>query len=822
MRSALSGKPPPDSWPSCRAPNSTRGKLFATAFCVFTHEQRLVLTGAPDGGKSAFVNFVALCLAGEMLGDGHRDLKALTEPLPEEDGTSGAQSQHWDHGPLVPLRIILRDFAVSSHFPKVDEEGETKHIIDFIRADLENKGFSGYYPVLEQRLRRYGGLVMLDGLDEVSKAGERRERLIHCISAFSKTFDKVRLLVTCRPYAYEQDEWRRRGFKAAALANFGPGQIRRFIDRWYAGRPEYDRARAQERADKLKREVLGRPALRELAERPLLLTLTAYLHGYGHELPDRRADLYEALLGLLIDKWEAARFRTEDAKRARELEQYSLAEFLRVGRDDVQRVLERLAFRAHEEQEGLEGSADIPVHRLTHELLCLARHEVGSPDSPVDALAVSEYLRDRVGVLYQRGGSSERDAVYSFPHRSFQEYLVAAYLRREEQEMYERFADADCFEWPELAAHLGRSDPDRWREVVLLAGGIKASKEPGPVWRLVDALFPGAEDAEELVSSDAWGLRLAAEILAESLERQRLNRRQQPIHDRVRDNLPRLLRSDHLPASERVAAGLHLAIVGDPRPEVTGVDAMEFCRVPAGRFFLGAMDKSAYGAGDHELDYEYWLARYPVTVAQFRQFVKDREDFEPDNPDSLGGSDNTPVVYVSWNEAVAFCDWLTARWQQQGWLREGWGVGLPSEPEWEKAAKGGYRIPAEGAKLIRPIAEISALTESPVTLVENPDPRRPYPWGEAADPERMNIEWNIGRVSPAGAYPQGRSPYGCEELSGNVWELARRAPKAAARVLRGGAFRYGQRYARCASRRGSNPDVRDDDIGFRVVLSPLL
>lgn len=88
--------------------------------------------------------------------------------------------------------------------------------------------------------------------------------------------------------------------------------------------------------------VLGRASLRELAARPLLLTLTAYLHANRHELPERRADLYERLLELLIEKWEAARFRTEDDQAARQREQYSLAEFLRVGSDAIRRVLERL------------------------------------------------------------------------------------------------------------------------------------------------------------------------------------------------------------------------------------------------------------------------------------------------------------------------------------------------------------------------------------------------------------------------------------------------------------------------------------------------
>jgi formylglycine-generating enzyme required for sulfatase activity len=155
-----------------------------------------------------------------------------------------------------------------------------------------------------------------------------------------------------------------------------------------------------------------------------------------------------------------------------------------------------------------------------------------------------------------------------------------------------------------------------------------------------------------------------------------------------------------------------------------------------------------------------------------------------------------------------------------------------------KAAKGGEAIPADPP--VRSIAGLSTLLDAEQLLEANPEPGRPYPWGEAPDPERMNFAMNIGRVAPLGCYPSGCSPYGCEELAGNVldWTRSRNAaypypedptgragqeaPGPAGRGLRGGAFDSLPGSARCSARGGSGPVSRRDDVGFRLVLAPCL
>jgi len=259
----------------------------------------------------------------------------------------------------------------------------------------------------------------------------------------------------------------------------------------------------------------------------------------------------------------------------------------------------------------------------------------------------------------------------------------------------------------------------------------------------------------------------------------------------------------------------------------------------------------------------YYISRYPVTVAQFDAFVqaggyaearywpeaqaagewqaKGIRDYDdqprtafPDYGEPFN-LPNHPVVGITWYEALAFCRWLEELLQatdsgMQLWKANrltsmnmppgAFKVQLPSEAEWEKAARGGLEIPWGETGIQR----------------ENPDPARRYPWGQKPDPERANFdEARIEATSAVGCFPEGASPYGVEDLSGNVWEWTRSHWKAypydptdgredltaddlTPRVERGGAFGYDEWCARCAFRYWRDPFFRRWNQGFRVVL----
>jgi len=257
------------------------------------------------------------------------------------------------------------------------------------------------------------------------------------------------------------------------------------------------------------------------------------------------------------------------------------------------------------------------------------------------------------------------------------------------------------------------------------------------------------------------------------------------------------------------------------------IDKGDFVEIPAGTFLMGSnkeCDSQAYEseAPQHKVTLPgYYIARYPVTVSQFRAFVEE-SGHKPENEESLRGLPNHPVVYVTWHEALQYCHWLTERLRE--WegtpeplatllRKEGWWITLPSEAEWEKAARG-----TDG---------------------------RIYPWGDDPGPTRANHDdMGIHATNAVGRFPEGASPYGVEEMSGNVWEWTRslwgedwekptftypydpndgredlNASDRVRRVRRGGAFLL-QRFVRCATRFGSRPDLRDWCLGFRVVVLP--
>jgi formylglycine-generating enzyme required for sulfatase activity len=757
--------------------------------------------------------------------------------LPDDEGNDQDEAQPWTHSALIPVRVILRDFAAGSHLPASGTEPGADALRRHIEDTLHRCDKADYLPYLRERMLAGEAILLLDGLDEVAEADKRREQVLGAIRAFSDAHGDARILVTARPYAYQKSEWRLDGFDDATLADFSDGQIRRFIRHWYAGQGS-DEADNAGRAALLERAIFQRGRedkrgrLLGLARRPLLLTLMARLHAEKRrELPDKRVELYSEVLDLLLRNWDARRFKV-DAQGCARADQPSLSEYLKVGPDQVQAVLERLAYQSHRDQERPSGTADIAERDLVPALMAI---NPGNRDIRPGQLM--DYLEHRTGVLTQRG-----PGVYTIPHRSFQEYLAACHLRSasldfDDPALQPLGPDA-LNDNPDLIAALGRADPDRWREVVLLA----AAGNEHLAWDVADELAQELEpgdwqgDAKPIDDTDAWGARLAGQILLEATEPSKANRRRAKIRDRVRDGQLAVMRRSTLPAPERAAAGDCLSALGDNRfdPDRWFLPAealLGFLPIPAGDFVMGSdadKDEEAYSDEQpkHSLRLpDYWLARWPVTIAQFGAFVEASGYVEHDKQ-ALQGPESRPVAYVTWHDARAYCIWLDAQLPELVNRRPGstdltddesalyreiaagnLHVNLPSESEWEKAARG-----AEA---------------------------RRYPWRSEADTERANYGMDIGETSVVGCYPHGESPFGCEDMSGNVWEWTRSlfadypypesgetlreredSKAGGSRVLRGGSFGNTPGSVRCTSRLNSVPDYWNAYIGFRVVLSP--
>jgi formylglycine-generating enzyme required for sulfatase activity len=243
-----------------------------------------------------------------------------------------------------------------------------------------------------------------------------------------------------------------------------------------------------------------------------------------------------------------------------------------------------------------------------------------------------------------------------------------------------------------------------------------------------------------------------------------------------------------------------------PEPQRRQPIEPELILIPAGEFLMGSDPKKDKGAYEDEQPQhtlhlpDYYIAKTPVTNAQYLVFVqatgqKPPEHWKGGKPP--GDKVDHPVVYVTWHDAIAYSRWLAEA--------TGKAYRLPSEAEWEKAARG-----TDG---------------------------RIWPWGNEWDEKLCNSkEGGAGSTTPVGQYsPGGDSPYGCVDMAGNVWECTRSLKKPyphdpedgredleaeGNRVVRGGAFGFYQGYVRCASRRWDHPDLRDHYLGFRLVVAP--
>lgn len=247
-------------------------------------------------------------------------------------------------------------------------------------------------------------------------------------------------------------------------------------------------------------------------------------------------------------------------------------------------------------------------------------------------------------------------------------------------------------------------------------------------------------------------------------------------------------------------------------------DAGEFVEIPGGRFTMGAdrmRDPMAFdnerwslAQGEGTVDVQsFFIARHEVTVGEYQKFAQAGK-WSVDRR-ALSAPADHPVTFVSWTDAIAYCRWLEGtlktatstppRIAQA--LRDGWRVTLPTEAEWEKAARG--------------------------------SDRRRFPWGD--EPRRDRANFGSGGTVPVGRFACPECAYGLSDMAGNVWEWTRSPMQPypydptddrtnleadALWVIRGGGFADTPQLIRTTTRGAAEPGARRAFIGFRVVISP--
>jgi formylglycine-generating enzyme required for sulfatase activity len=711
----------------------------------------LVILGSPGVGKTTFLKFLTLVFA-----SGQEGALGLRTCLP------------------VPVQLAVYAEALDA-----GDEPLESFLVRYFREERGQE----LGDILPRALQAGGVLLLLDGLDEVGGLS-RRHRIIEEIRSFYARHRPAgnQLILTSRPVGYREVRFDAEDLLECSIPGLRDEQISAFVEKW---------TRAATRSENLagvtvNGELLGAlrrdPGVRSMACNPLLLTLLALLRLQGSPLPRRRIELYQGFVETLLTQWNLDRGLSR-----------------RLGRDpdvlETIKILAPIALRMYE--------TPPDVHRTEESVLVRDLEEIyrqrGHQDPAGAARQFVDDLREHPALLFNWGGGR-----FGFIHPVFQEYLAAVGLAQRGQQGVGPIVKA-------LATYL---DEPFWHDVCRFTleylGIIQHRDEAaGAVLEeLIGSTYGPAGEAVVLageVVADAG----AGGISASSRRRV------------VEALLETMRAAGRVDALRRVAAARALAEIGDLRPEVADVDALELFPVSAGEFWMGngeGEDQAReYARPIHRcvLPHPYRIARFPVTVAQFRRFVSE-SGHRPEDAGSLLGLDNWPVVRVSWYDARAFCKWLTRTWRERSLLEEGWEIRLPSEAEWEKGARG------DGDDRI-------------------------FPWGDEPDPERANCaETGIGEVSAVGCFPGGASPYGCEEMSGNVWEWTlslwgrasaqpsflypydpadgrenQDAPPEIFRVLRGGPYLVGSRHIRCSYRGRAQASSWNEFIGFRVVAAPV-
>lgn len=497
---------------------------------------------------------------------------------------------------------------------------------------------------------------------------------------------------------------------------------------------------------------------------PLFLTVVFFYNHLITKLPAKRSFLLHEILETILWDWDSGKGLNVNAFLDNEL---------LFNKDTIYKILARAAYELlHSNSDGLEnGDIKTIISDIAGDQMTIGVRDINS---------YLEYI-GRSGLLLKN------DGVYSFQYPIFQEYLTAKELSTRDVLGIVNFRD-------------------RWERVTLFEAGILARQSMKQAGDLIHSLL--FDQKKEKDKDTLIQIRLARSCIFDEIGIEEIEKNQAELLKKIRDHLNEMIETlqkkndkesrytqitvcEFLSSIEENTQGLNKfwnRPYGEPH----------WITIPAGEFWMGDEPNQ------HKIFLpEYQIAPIPITNSQYALYVKYATVPPPDYWYGLTpprGLENHPVVNISWEDALSYCNWLGEKLNKH--------VSLPSEAEWEKAARG------------------------------NIEPRS-YPWGDTWKELHCNSdEFGLLTTSPVDVFADGISPFGLFDMSGNVWEWTRTIydPKFSYpynandgredlkskqwRMLRGGSFRHNLSGARCTSHNYAEPLIINSSYGFRPIVRP--
>ena len=791
---------------------------------LFAAESRrsLVIIGKPGSGKTTLLLYLAYYYS-------QRRQTEIGEQLT----------------PRIPFYLRLKDIAAT-----ITDTDSTHSLVSILSED---EVYSTHLAAAEiETCLKQGALVLFDGMDEVADV-EQREAMAEWIQKTVNDYDAAFFVISSRAVGFSPD-YAPIGSIGVEIDDFNENQRREFLYRWFGhvkrqpGRSTADwdaNAVANGLAEVIESDNYRH--LQDLARNPLLLSMIAlvslsYIERGGKQienaLPVSRTELYQRCVDLFIEewRWDAVRDINIDMPNAKTL--LTLLEHAAL-----------VCHRAPVDDQNIPGTSN--KEALIEQLSTQQDLEAGLIDQCLN------YSHERSLLLVEHALDT-----WGFQHKTFQEYLCSCYLLNQLtpdkpdsldlilnnlgkdhwRVVWELLVEAQTDEQNQPKDQLAR---------IIYTAGQRFENDPefiASAWDWIEALhdnkpfeFP-SNDSRRLQHA-AWkycthsgnvrswnrAYQFAARGLSDDIINsqrylQRLNELESDLTAYVRlislaaELFPQppkevydyfiqhLQQADAQNDTVRSTVALILQRWGFENQ--VELDDVLYVKIPASEFYRGSrqgdddynhdnVDGERYAIGEYE------ISRYPVSNNQYAEFVKASGHTQPrlwrdgKIPAALN---NHPVVWVSWHDAMAYIKWLNS-------LQHNYRYSLPTEAQWERAARG----PAE---------------------IEDRENRRIYPWGNEFDAAKCNVfETGLGRTTVVGCFPESISPEGISDMAGNVFEwcddwydddyykrktIDENTEKSDFKVIRGSSFDFDQRPTRCTFRNDGVPFIDSLNVGFRV------